>query len=319
LPNRRPHKIPFSHECDDVEVEPPERGGHRGSKYGRRNDAGIDVRVGTHPDRDDRLSEGDDDDEPMPLGEVARRQPPSLGAEEEGLGYIERQGDRPKKALKSAVSSRGDEQKRNADRCSACEAECRPHEAWVVTSQEHEEGDVRGAHDAVRTREEQSGVVERARDAKRRDEKCGHRGEDHDANCSLLGIDNARKPGVADPRPPQNPEDKEAAREPLPRRGRGHQCSALCDREDEDEIKEELERRNSFTLAQDSTKAGSRRHASHSAPRSRSIHEALFRSGKPCGALLAQAPVTSPGAPACSGGALASKRSDARGPDCALG
>ena len=40
------------------------------------------VAVGADADRDDRLAEGDDDDQPVALGEVPGHEPPAVDAEE---------------------------------------------------------------------------------------------------------------------------------------------------------------------------------------------------------------------------------------------
>ena len=72
----------------------------------------------------------------------------------------------------------------------------------------------------------------------------------------LLGVDDARQPRVADPRPPQHAEHEQPLREPLPGRLVGHQRRALGQREHEDEVEEQLERRDA-------------------SPRSRSVMRAL--------------------------------------------
>jgi hypothetical protein len=63
---------------DDVEVEPPQRAGHGDAEHGRGDDAGVHVMARAHPDRDNRLTQGDDDDQAVALGEVASPQLPAL-------------------------------------------------------------------------------------------------------------------------------------------------------------------------------------------------------------------------------------------------
>jgi hypothetical protein len=81
-------------------------------------------------------------------------------------------------------------------------------------------------------------------------EQPGHRREYRDADDALLGIDRARQPRVADPRPPQGAEHEQALGQARPRRLVGHERGALREREDEDEVEEELERRDVRLFAQ---------------------------------------------------------------------
>ena len=61
-------------------------------------------------------------------------------------------------------------------------------------------------------------VAERVRDRERRDEEGRHRGEDRDPDGARLGVDDARQPGVPDPRPPEDAEHEQALDEPFPYR-----------------------------------------------------------------------------------------------------
>jgi hypothetical protein len=76
-----------------------------------------------------------------------------------------------------------------------------------------------------------------------------HRGEDDEPDDALLRVHDAGEPGVADPAPPQHAEHEHPLREPLPRRRVGHQRRALGEREDEDEVEEQLERRDALAPA----------------------------------------------------------------------
>jgi len=51
--------------------------------------------MGADADRDDGLAEGDDDDQPVALGVVARHEFPALGAEEERPAHVECQREDP--------------------------------------------------------------------------------------------------------------------------------------------------------------------------------------------------------------------------------
>ncbi len=77
-----------------------------------------------------------------------------------------------------------------------------------------------------------------------------HRGEQRDPDPALLRIDDAGQPRIGRPRPPEQGEDEHALAEPLPGRVLRHQGRALRDREDEDQVEEELERQHPVLLAE---------------------------------------------------------------------
>ena len=97
------------------------------------------------------------------------------------------------------------------------------------------------AHDAVRDCECETEIAECGWHRQRRHEQRGHRREQHDAHCTVVGIDDARQPRVPDPRPPQEAEDDESVRDAAPGCVVRHERAALRDRQDEDEIEEQLE------------------------------------------------------------------------------
>ncbi len=152
--------------------------------------------------------------------------------------------------LQAAGCGRGDEQQPGADGGAAGEPDHRFAQRLVVAAGQHEQHDVRRAHDRVGAREQQRLVAERARDADRGDQERGHRDEDHEPHGSLLGVDDARQPGVADPRPPQHPERQKALEHAAPGRRVHDQRRALRQREHEHEVEEQLQRRYPLVVAQ---------------------------------------------------------------------
>ena len=72
-------------------------------------------------------------------------------------------------------------------------------QAGVVAAGEHEQGDLREAHDRVGAGEQQRLVGERPRHAQRHHQERGHGGEHHQPHGALLGVDHAGQPRVADP------------------------------------------------------------------------------------------------------------------------
>ena len=68
-------------------------------------------------DRHDRLAERDDDDQAVPLGEVARgRQPPAGRAAERGADVVDHQRQHPQCGLHPALELRRDQQHDRATR-----------------------------------------------------------------------------------------------------------------------------------------------------------------------------------------------------------
>jgi hypothetical protein len=152
--------------------------------------------------------------------------------------------------LERAVGERGRDQQADPDRRAGEQPPDGVAEARVVAAGEHEQRDLREADDRVGAGEQERLVAERAGHAQRHDEERGHGGEHHQPHGALLRVDHARQPGVADPRPPHHAEHQQALGEALPGRLVGHQRGALRQRQDEDEVEEQLERRDSRLLAQ---------------------------------------------------------------------
>ena len=201
-------------------------------------------------DRDDRLAQRDDHDQAVTLGEVGRLKAPALRVDEQRAGHVERDRERPQRALERAVGERGGEQQAAADGRADEQPPDVAAQLRLVAARDQEEADLRVADDRVGAREQQRLVLERARDGERDDEERGHRGEHHEPHAALLGVDDARQPRVADPRPPHHAEHEQALGEALPRRVGGHQRRALGEREHEDEVEEQLERRDARLLAE---------------------------------------------------------------------
>ncbi len=103
---------------------------------------------------------------------------------------------------------------------------------------------MRDADERVGAGEEERVVAEDVRHGERRDQHRTHRGEHRDPNRSLLRVDRVRQPGVGGPRPPEDAEDEDPSHQPRPGGVLDDEPGHLCDREDEDEVEEELEGRD---------------------------------------------------------------------------
>ncbi len=178
----------------------------------------------------------------MPLGEVACLKPPAAAASDERTREVAGERDDPERRLRRSVQRRGDEQEDDRDERARGEARDRGEEVAVASPGDGVEREVRDTHDRVRAREDERVVAEHVRDGERRHEHRDHGAEHHDPDLALLGIDGVRQPGVGGPRPPEDAEHDEALREPGPGRVAADQRGDLREREDEDEVEEELER-----------------------------------------------------------------------------
>ena len=198
----------------DVEVDPPQGGRQGDSQHRGRNDARGQVRRGASSDGDDRLAQGDDDDQPVALGEMRRDEPPALRSEQERLAHAEQERQRPYRRLRESVEERRAHEQADPEGRPAGQSDGGLTERRVAAAGQHEEGDVRPADRSVGQGEFERELVEGLGHADRDDEEGGHGGEDRDAHRALLRIDDAGQPRVAGPRPPQHPEHEHSLRQP---------------------------------------------------------------------------------------------------------
>ena len=97
------------------------------------------------------------------------------------------------------------------------------------------------ADDEVGDREPRGFVRECVRDGERHEEASEHRGEDEEARRDVLDVDRVGQPRVRRPRPPHEREDERGAREAGGARVLEDEGRDLGEREDEDEVEEELD------------------------------------------------------------------------------
>jgi hypothetical protein len=97
---------------------------------------------------------------------------------------------------------------------------------------------------------EQHGVVaEGARHRQGNAEHRAHRGEHHEANATFVDVHGARQPRVGGPCPPERRENQRPTKSSAPRRVVRKQERDLGHREHEDQVEEELERRDRVLVA----------------------------------------------------------------------
>ena len=238
---RRLAEPPLRNQRDHVEVRPPERGGDGEAKQGSGDDAGIE-RGCTDPDRHDRLAERDDHDQAVPLGEVAGREPPALAAAHVRAEQVDRERKRPHRDLRPAVEAGRDEEQRDADRRADRQPGDRDEKLPVAPGNQRVQNEVGDADEGIGAREQERVVAEGVGDGARRNQRRAHRREHDQADGALVGVDRVRQPRVRGPGPPEHPEQEQPLDEPRPRRVVGDEAGHLGEREDEDQVEEELER-----------------------------------------------------------------------------
>ena len=226
-----------------VEVRPPQGGGDDDSKDRGRDPGGVERQpFGADPDRHDRLSDGDDHDQPVALHEVLRRDAPAPHADDDEPEVVDRQRHGPDRHLHGAVEEPGDDEQGRADEGARQDPDDGAQQLGIAAAGDRVEDEMEGAHDEVRDAEDDAVDLEGVRRGQRHDEHRGHRPEHGDSDGALLRVQRVGEPGVRRPRPPQHAEKEEAAQQAIPGRVVGEEAGDLGDGEDEDEIEEELER-----------------------------------------------------------------------------
>ena len=100
--------LSLRHDRNDVEVGPPECcRDHHAQDCGQDDPATEVDPGGPDPDRDDRLSEGDDHDQSVTLGEMRREDAPPAASAEERPRVVDRQRDEPNDPLGGPVEGGG--------------------------------------------------------------------------------------------------------------------------------------------------------------------------------------------------------------------
>jgi hypothetical protein len=162
--------------------------------------------------------------------------------EHEGAREVDRQREDPDHRLSGAAHERGGDQHQRGGQCRACEAHDRLARVDVVVRLGEDE-DVEPARRGVGDREQQCVVSEGLGRRERRHEERAHHGEHEQPLEALVRGDVVGEPGVGAPGPPQRGQHQQALPEPLPGRVVRHEQGDLGQREDEDQVEEELERR----------------------------------------------------------------------------
>jgi hypothetical protein len=127
-----------------VEVEPPERRDDDDSER-RPNDHTFSQReLGADADSDDRLAERDQDDQPVPLGEVLRRNPPPAPDTDHGrTEVVNRERNRPNDDAPVPLEEAGQHEQRGAEDRGRSEPEKRIKAVGIVTTDDGGEDEMK--------------------------------------------------------------------------------------------------------------------------------------------------------------------------------
>jgi hypothetical protein len=178
----------------------------------------------------------------VPLDEVGRLHAPAGQVGEQRPEEADGERGHPEDVLRADVDEPGRQDQGAADEGGRRRPQDRPQEIRIAARGESEQRAVHDVDDEEGNAEQDAVIAERRRDGKRRDEHGGHRHQQRRKHNALIGIDRIRQPGIGRPRPPERCEDQQPLPEPTPRRIVQQHPRDLRERQDEDEVEEELER-----------------------------------------------------------------------------
>ena len=229
---------------DEPEVgEPQRRDAGEGDRDGecehRVAREGSDART----DGDNRLAQRDDHDQRIALGEVRRRDTPVvLHPRGEHADEIDDDREGPERgAERQAVDEAAREHECGGDEEERNEPPQGRELGRAIAQPPGVEDQVEDADEEVRAGEPGTLVPVGARHGERHEQRSRHAGEEEERRDLAIDLDGVRHPREARPGPPHECEDERRPGEAGDARVREQQQRHLGDREDEDEVEEELE------------------------------------------------------------------------------
>jgi hypothetical protein len=226
-----------------AEVDPPQRRAEREREQRDEDEPDIQVEVcGAGAEDDDGLAERDDDHETVTLHEVRRSDDETLDARE-ARGHPQQDGrERPQRPLDVAAQ------------CAAHEHEHRSRQVEGDDSQDrrnlprrraaHVHARVQQHYREVTEAESESVAFVGLRDRERDDEESAHTADQEEPVPQVVGGDRIGQPRIAVVHPPDDRHHHDHLRDCRDVPALDENARQLRDREDEDEIEEELERRD---------------------------------------------------------------------------
>ena len=174
----------------------------------------------------------------------AGREPPPPPASDQRAEVVDRQGGDPQRRARPAHrrSWRPRAARLRARRRARIGG--RRRELRIAAAGDRVEDEVERADEEIRDTEDEGIDAERRRASRGDDEHRRRRGEDGQADGAFFRIEGVRQPRIGRPCPPQRREQQQPADQPLPGFVFREEAGDLGDGEDEDEVEEQLERRD---------------------------------------------------------------------------
>jgi hypothetical protein len=177
------------------------------------------------------------------LDEVLRRDAPSPHVADQDPEVINRQRRTPRRQLWDALEEARHQDQDRADGRGRHDPGDGAKQVAIASTGDGVQDEMQGAHDEVRDAEGHAVGAEGVRRRERNDEHRGHGAEHGEPDGPLFRVEGVGQPRVRSPRPPQRTKQQQAAEEPTPGRAIGEEPRDLRDREDDDQIEEQLKGR----------------------------------------------------------------------------
>ena len=173
-------------------------------------------------------------------------EPPAAAAADERPREVAGQRDDPDRGLRRPVERGGDEEEAYRDERAGRKPGDGREEVAIAAARERVQREMSDADYCIGAGEDEGVVAEHVGHGQRRHEHRHHGAEHDEPDLALFGIDGVRQPGVRRPGPPEDAEHDEAFRESRPGGVAADQRRDLREREDEDEVEEQLEGRDAL-------------------------------------------------------------------------
>ncbi len=184
----------------------------------------------------------------LPLLQVERAAPRQPVARRRAE-VVERQRERPDERARLPVEQRPDDPRDRRHRRPRRHADERLAAAVAAAHRQQAERVARQLERHVGAREQQRAVAEGVRDRDRHPEAREHAEHQDQAHADPVGVEPVDHPGRVDPRPPDDEQQERGLRRARPGEVVQQQVRELRDREDVDEVEEQLEVRRALLAA----------------------------------------------------------------------
>jgi hypothetical protein len=242
LAARRLRQLRLTHEDGPIEVGPPQTRGDREPKQRGRDHTPVEPKArGPEADRDDRLTQRDDDDESEPLDEVLRGDAEASHVTDQRTEVHDRDRDPPEGDTGGSLEGGRDHEEDRGDHRPGERPHDGPEQIPVTATGLGEQHEMEAADHQIGDGERHGVPPEGLGRCERHQEHRAGRGEHGQPDAALLRIQHVGEPGVRGPRPPDDGEQQQAAPEPAPGGVLREERRDLREGEHDDEVEEQLE------------------------------------------------------------------------------